>query len=171
MIPTSDYEGLWSAIAEAVGQTFTIANEEPIRMYDNVLTEGYLETEPKIGASLLEPWHDDSVRFQDRLEATYQTIRRRAIVRVTPESDQGFLVQVSVSCEMEDLPQPIRGITGDVFLPSSISTERILQSDQGTSGSNGWFLFDHDHALEQQLLRQILYRFKHPPNLVRASEP
>lgn len=170
LVPTQDHARLWEAIVAGVGETFTIASEEPIRLYDNVISEGRLETEPKIAASLLEPWHNDSVSLGDRMESTYQTLRRKAIVRVSPESD-GFLVQVSVLCEMEDLSRPIQSNTSGGLLPSALPSERVSQSRLGEPQSNGWFLIDRDPALEQQLLRQILHRFKNPPNLIRAAEP
>ena len=170
LIPTNNHEALWSAISEAVGQTFTIASEEPIRVFDNVLTEGRLETEPKIGASLLEPWHDDSVTFGNRVESTYQTIRRRAVVRVIPE-ESGFLVQVVVYCEMEDLPKPIRSNAVATLFRKTTPDERVTQQGPVLPESNGWFLIDRDPALEKQILNQILYRFRNPPSLIRAAEP
>ncbi len=169
LIPTSNHEQLWEAIVEAVGQTFTIAHEEPVRAYGNILTEGRLETEPKIGASVLEPWHNDSVSMGDRVESTYQTIRRRAVVRVTPEAE-GFLVQVVVYCELEDLKKPIQSNVSGNFFRSSMQTDRIVQESPDQTESNGWFLTGRDPALEQRLLGQILYRFKNPPTLLRSPE-
>ena len=170
LIPTNNHEALWAAISEAVGQTFTIASEEPIRVFDNVLTEGRLETEPKIGASVLEPWHDDSVALGNRVESTYQTIRRRAVVRVTPE-EHGFLIQVVVYCEMEDLPRPIKSNAVATLFRKATPDERVTQQGPILPESNGWFLIDHDPALEKQILDQILYRFRNPPSLIRAAEP
>ena len=170
LVPTNNHEALWEAVAEAVGMTFTIASEEPIRAFDNVLAEGRLETEPKIGASILEPWHDDSVTLGDRVEATYQTIRRRAIVRAIPE-EGGFLVQVSVHCEMEDLARPIRANASATLFQGTTPSERVTQQGPILSKSNGWYLLGRDPALEKQILQQILHRFRNPPNLIRAAEP
>jgi len=170
LVPTNNHEALWEAIAEAVGMTFTIASEEPIKAFDNVLTEGRLETEPKISASVFEPWHDDTVTLGDRVEATYQTIRRRAIVRVTPE-ENGFLVQVSVYCEMEDLPRPIKSNASATLFQSTTPSERVVQPGPALPQSRGWYLTDRDPALEKQILQQILHRFRNPPNLIRAAEP
>ncbi|MCL2304223.1 MAG: hypothetical protein FWC43_02630 [Planctomycetaceae bacterium] len=170
LIPTHNHEALWEAIAEAVSLTFTIASEEPIRAFDNILTEGRLETEPKIGASVLEPWHDDSVTLGDRIESTYQTIRRRAVVRVIPE-ESGFLVQVIVYCEMEDLPKPIKSNASATLFQKTTPSERVTQQGPVLPESNGWFLIGRDPALEKQILQQILFRFRNPPNLIRAAEP
>lgn len=172
LVATNDYAGLWEAIAEAVGQTFVIAHEEPVRLQGNILTEGRLETEPKIASSVLEPWHNDSVSMEDRIESTFQTIRRRAVVRVVPE-DRGFLVQVVVYCEMEDLSQPIRSHAGATLFQESAPSQRVVQQRPDFSQSNGWFMIANgrDPGLEKQILSQILYRFKNPPNLVRAAEP
>jgi len=170
LVPTNNHHALWEAIAEAVGMTFTIAREEPIRAFDNVLTEGRLETEPKIGASVLEPWHDDSVSFGNRIESTYQTIRRRAIVRAVPE-ENGFLVQVMVYCEREDLPKPIKSNAAATLFQKTTPAERVSQQGPLLPESRGWYLIGRDPALENQLLQQILYRFRNPPNLIRAAEP
>ena len=170
LVPTSNHEALWEAIAEAVGMTFTIASEEPIRAFDNVLTEGRLETEPKISPSVLEPWHDDTVSLGSRIESTYQTIRRRAIVRAIPE-ENGFLVQVLVYCEREDLPKPIKSNASATLFQKTTPAERVTQQGPVLPNSSGWILIDRDPALEKQLLQQILYRFKNPPNLIRAAEP
>lgn len=169
LVPTSNPDLLWEAIVEAVGQTFTISREEPIRVYGNIMTEGRLETEPKIGSSLMEPWHNDSVSLADRTEATYQTIRRRAVVRVTPEMG-GFLVQVVVYCEMEDLQRPIQSPTSSgTFFRTSNQSERVTQATPLISQSNGWFLTGRDPALEQKILEQILHRFNTPASLIRAA--
>jgi len=170
LIPTNNHEALWEAIVEAVGITFTIASEEPIRAFDNVLTEGRLETEPKIGASVLEPWYDDSVTIGDRIESTYQTIRRRAVVRVIPE-ENGFLVQVVVHCEREDLAKPLKSNASAALFQHTTPSERVSQQGPILPESNGWYMIDRDPALEKQILQQILHRFRNPPNLIRAAEP
>jgi len=170
LVPTNNHEALWEAIAEGVNMTFTIAHEEPIKAFDNVLSEGRLETEPKIAASIFEPWHDDSVTLGDRVESTFQTIRRRAVVRAIPE-ENGFLVQVIVYCEMEDLPRPINANASATLFQKTTHAERITQQGPMLSESRGWYLLGRDPALEKQILQQILYRFRNPPNLIRAAEP
>src|SRR5580698_6677174 len=51
---------------------------------------GVIETQYKTGASVLEPWHPDSVGPANRLESTLQSIRRKAFIRFTP-APGGFL--------------------------------------------------------------------------------
>ncbi|MGL6193952.1 MAG: hypothetical protein ACRC2T_03930 [Thermoguttaceae bacterium] len=167
-----DHEALWEAVADAVGQTFTIASEEPVRVYDGIMTEGRLETEPKIGASVFEPWHDDSVSFNDRVEATYQTIRRKAIVTVIPEPDSyGFIVKVNVYCETEDLLRPMESNASGTFIKNVNTNNRIVNETKGNSEESAWFYSGRDIGLEQRLIDQILYRFNNPPSVIKAAEP
>ena len=54
----------------------------------------------------LEPWRKDSSPGFERRYATLQSIRRRAVVHVRPQTDGGYLVDVAVYKELEDLSQP-----------------------------------------------------------------
>ena len=45
----------------------------------STLTEGRIDTFPKPGATLLEPWDHDSADSYERLESTLQSIRRYAV--------------------------------------------------------------------------------------------
>ena len=169
LIQTSDHERLWEAIAEAVSRTFTIASEEPILVYDNILTEGRMETEPKIASSLMEPWHNDSTTLAARVEATYQTLRKKAIIRVIPDTN-GFLVTVTVLVEMEDLDRPIESNASGTFIKNANQYDRIVDENTGQPNSKGWFLYDRDTDLEKEMLEQIVYRFENPSCIVRPAE-
>ena len=84
---------------------FEIASEDRIQRK--------IVTQPKSGATLLEPWDGDSVDFYERLECTLQTIRRVAFITVEPApSGQGWAVRVEVRKELEDLAQPDRQAVG-----------------------------------------------------------
>ena len=169
LIQTSDHERLWEAIAEAVSRTFTIASEEPVQVYDNILTEGRMETEPKIASSIFEPWHDDSTTLAARVEATYQTLRKKAIIRVIPDSN-GFLVTVAVLVEMEDLDRPIESNASGTFIKTTSQTDRVVDASNSQSNSKGWFQYDHDTDLEKVILEQIVYRFNNPSKVIRRAD-
>ncbi|MDR2644192.1 MAG: hypothetical protein LBC74_15530 [Planctomycetaceae bacterium] len=168
-IPSCDHEFLWEVLADAFNSHFDTEREMPIRLYDNVLTEGRLDGKPKIGASLFEPWHSDSVGCMERFDCTLQTIRRRAILRVIPQVG-GYQVEVFVYKELEDNPRPLR---------SPVSTANIRFKDDVDVFTGrvdidhdvaGWIMIGRDVAMEQRLLKEILYRLEHPTEIIRRSK-
>ena len=166
-----DHGFLWSIVVDVVDNHFEIDRDTPIRRYGNVLTEGHLETKPKIGASLAEPWHVDSVGFTKRLESTLQTIRRRAEVHVVPQPD-GYTIEVRVFKEKEDNPRPLGAVTQTSHLRSRESVDEFADSINVDPHSAGWFIIERDTALENRLLKEIVYRLENPPEVIRqAREP
>ena len=163
-----DHEFLWSVVADVIDNHFEILRDLPIRLYDDVLTEGYLETHPKIGASLAEPWHADSVGLRERFECTLQTIRRRCEVHVVP-APGGYSIEVKVFKELENNPQPLRGTSKASGLRFHENVDEFAEtSDVGVS-SESWFIIDRDLALENRLLTEIVHRLKNPPKIIRSS--
>ena len=105
IVPSDDFEAVWNATVVVVDQYFDISTEDRIQRK--------IVTQPKSGATLLEPWDGDSVDFAERFECTLQTIRRFAIVTVEPApTGQGWAVRVEVRKELEDLAQPDRQSIG-----------------------------------------------------------
>ena len=146
-------------ISDELDDYFRIFREERIRMHDGILSEGRIETHPKIGSTLLEPWRRDSLVGFERLHATLQTVRRFAKVRVVPAGDR-FLVDLQVFKELEDLDQPLgSGISGEI-----LRTDSTLDIDRESQGladpSNGWIPLGRDVLLEQQILRNIQTRLQ-----------
>ena len=88
---------VWEATVDVLHEFhFDIARENRL---SRVIETAYLT-----GAGVLEPWHSDSVGLENRLESTFQSIRRRVIVNVIPdERGQGYLVSVEALKELEDL--------------------------------------------------------------------
>ena len=77
----------WEQIADVVSDYFTIAREQQVRRSGEAWSEGRIETAYQGGASWLEPFRKDSVGAFNRWESTFQTIRRRAVVRVMPDAN------------------------------------------------------------------------------------
>jgi len=166
-----DHEFMWSVVVDVLDNHFEIDREIPIRLHGNVLTEGHIETAPKIGASLAEPWHADSVGFTERRDATLQTIRRRVEAHVVPVTG-GYAVEVKVFKELEDNPRPLRAVTHASHLRFQDSVDEFADNIDVESNSAGWFIIERDTALENRLLMEIAYRLKNPPRMVRpAKEP
>src|SRR5262245_14005210 len=69
---------------------------------------GHIETFPRIAPGYEQWWKPGSPDPEQRLLATLQTIRHRAIVDIEPANDGGFFVKVQVFRELEDLPRPVR---------------------------------------------------------------
>ncbi|MDR1053979.1 MAG: hypothetical protein LBL39_07360 [Planctomycetaceae bacterium] len=170
-IPSCDHEFLWEVLADAFNSHFETvpSGEMPIRLYDNVLTEGRLDGKPKIGASLFEPWHSDSVGFGERFDCTLQTFRRRAILRVIPQVG-GYQIEAFVYKELEDNPRPLRSpvSTANIRFKDDVDVfEGRIEVDQGAAG---WIMIGRDTTMEQRLLREILYRLEHPKEIIRKSK-
>src|SRR5688572_2983913 len=98
VVPSADFERAWVKTIAVLDRDFDIASEN--RLSRKIVTQ------PKMGATVLEPWHRDSVGLNERLESSLQTIRRFAIATVTDAPGGGFAVKVEVYKELEDLAKP-----------------------------------------------------------------
>jgi len=163
------HEFVWSILVDVIDSHFEIAREIPIRLHGNVLTEGHLEAVPKIGASLCEPWHADSVGFGERFDCTLQTIRRRVEAHVVPETG-GYTIEIKVFKELEDNPRPLRASSNVSNLRFRDSVDEFANKIDVDPSSAGWSIIERDTALENRLLGEITYRLEHPPGVIRQSK-
>lgn len=165
-VAVRNYDLMWEQIVDSVDTHFKIRREQRVRVVAGQLTEGYLETYPRIGSTIFEPWHTDSTRGYEKLESTLQTIRRRCIVRVTPETD-GFFISVEVHKEMEDVVGPsdaqmaLDGARFDGTLRSG------LEEKEYGPETDGWIPLCRDVLLEQRILQDILARL----NGIETEQP
>lgn len=154
-VPVVDDDQAWDQISDVVSDYFKIAREQRARRGTEGWCEGRIDTMPQDGATWLEPWRQDSVGAFNRWESTFQSIRRKATVRVIPDAN-GYLVEVAVEKEIEDLPRPEKATAGaaafstDITLPSNRLEEvsRLQQSPR-------WLALGRDAALEQRMLAEI----------------
>jgi len=119
---------------------------------------GVIETKYKTGASILEPWHPDSVGTRARVESTFQSIRRKVFIHFTPAPD-GFLVGVEAIKELEDVPRAATSVGGATFLDNS-ALQRDLNPVVGQDTPSGWINLGRDQALEQVMLRSVNRRLR-----------
>ena len=105
-VPVQDPEFVWNQIVDTVDDYFDIRSERRVQMIGGILHEGRVETHYMPGATLLEPWRWDSTPGFEKLHATTQSLRRRAIVRVIPDGNQ-YSVQVIVEKELEDVDRVV----------------------------------------------------------------
>ena len=146
-VPSADFETVWKACITVVDDYFDIATEN--RLQRKIVTQ------PKIGATLLEPWNADSVGFHERLESSLQTIRRFAIITVNPTSTGTFAVKVEVFKELEDLVRPERQLNGRAVFDNSFPVNRARDVVGPVPLPNGWIPRGRDTALEQTILGKI----------------
>lgn len=115
-----------------------------------------IETDYRTGSSLFEPWHQDSVGLENRLESTLQSVRRKVLVRVLPsEQGAGYLVSVEAFQEREDLPGIAANSPGGATFQESTPLQRDLNLVVGQSAPSGWIAMGRDAALEQKILQSL----------------
>jgi len=156
-IPLLDRFLVMDEISDEVDDYFRVAREEQIRTVNNVMTEGWIETWPRIGSGILEPWHHDSSRGFEKLHASLQTVRRQAKVRVIPSGDS-YLVDVKVFKELEDNPNPVRSAVRGKYLRHDSALDVGLEDDWNGTRNDGWISLGRDTSLEQRILSNILGR-------------
>lgn len=158
-VPMMDRWYLMDQISDEIDDYFKIYREQRIRVVDNVMSEGWIETHPQIGGTLLEPWKKDSTRGFEKAHATLQTVRRFAKVRVIPLGNS-YSVDVKVFKELEDLPQPLgSAVTGPIMRHDNtldIDNEELW----GYQQTPGWIPMGRDFSLEQKILANIQTRLQ-----------
>jgi hypothetical protein len=117
--------------------------------------DGTIRTFPRISPGLEQLWKAGSPDFDQRLEATLQTIRHRADVLISPADDGGYFVSVTVYKELEDLPKPVRQTAGAASFRSDNTVERQFEVIDPTVFESNWIPLGRDIPLEQEILQQI----------------
>jgi hypothetical protein len=177
LVPAVDRDFMWDQLVDVVDDYFKIEKEDRVRLVGNEPTPGRIDTFPLTGATLLEPWHRDTVNCYERLESTLQSIRRRAFVDVTPyplgaANPQGYLVDVTVIKELEDVALPIRASAGAATFRYDTSLQRDTEFNVDPnripgdparpngprSQPAGWIPLPRDTILEQVMLAKIQSR-------------
>ncbi len=154
-LPVTNQDWAWEQIVDVVDDYFRIERENRVQLVGNVLTEGRIDTFPQVGATWLEPQRPDSVGRKNRWESTFQTIRRRAILRIIPEQG-GYLVDVAVYKELEDLPRPENSTAGAATLRNDDSLpSRLSEKVSRTRFAENWIPQGRDLPVEQQMLAEI----------------
>lgn len=155
---TQRIDATWETLADTVAQTFPIRSEQRVQLTGGVMTEGRFETQWQTAATIFEPWRRDTVGSFNRWQSTLQTLRRRAIVRVTPAAG-GYEIGVRVDKQLEDLDRPELATAGAASLrnDSSLPSDRVNPINR-VRGSERWIDIGRDEPLEQALLRRFRER-------------
>lgn len=154
-VPVVDDELAWDQIADVVSDYFKIAREQRARRGVEGWMEGRIDTVPQDSATWLEPHRQDSIGTFNRWESTFQSIRRRATVRVIPDAGS-YRVEVIVEKEVEDLPRPERSTAGAATLSTDLTLPVNRAEDVSrTRRASRWLSLGRDPALEQRMLAEI----------------
>ena len=156
-IPVADSQRAWEQVVGVVNSYFRIEREEPIRMAGN--PEGRIVTIPEVSPTIFEPWRNDTVDPQQRLENTMQSMRRRAVVRVIP-APGGHWVDVAVFKELENVVRPEHATAGAATFRYDSTLTRIENPVLGEPIAAGWIARGRDVSLEQYMIGDLLSRFE-----------
>lgn len=170
-LPVSNHDYAWDQIVDVVSDYFPIALEQRVHIDQQVWTEGRVETPYQVGATMFEPLRNDSVGAFNRWQSTLQTIRRRAVVRVAPEPD-GYVVEIRVDRELEDLPRPEEATAGAATLRNDSSLPSAARGAVSrTEWSQQWIPLGRDTPLEQKMLAEIRDRLALTPHVPMTIAP
>ncbi len=157
-IPNDNTDFVWNEIINVVEDYFNRNRSEIRPVRDGVQwIEGRIETYPEIGATYFEPWRKDAMEGYQRLQSTFQTIRRTAIIRVIP-INEGFSIAVEVIKELEDVDRSLLSGDGSAASRHDGSIVRTDNALLSAPQSLGWIRQENDTDLEQRILRDILGR-------------
>lgn len=170
-VPVANHDYAWDQIVDVVSGYFPVSYEERVRLEPPMWTEGRVETPYQVGATLFEPHRNDSVGQFNLWQSTLQSIRRRAIVRVVPEAD-GYLVELRVDRELEDLPKPEEASAGAASLRNDNSLPSAARRGVSrTEWSQVWVPLGRDMPLEQKMLAEIQARLVEAPRIPMSVTP
>jgi hypothetical protein len=182
VIPPLDAEQVWTQMVDVCDDYFKVHSEQRVVFSGGVPTEGRIDTFPQTGATVLEPWRGDSVGWDERWEATLQSIRRICTMRMIPDPG-GWRIEVVVNKELEHLARPMRATTGGASFRNDDSLYRYgtplptlgqQVGDQprpvaAPTPNLGWIPQGRDPLLEQRMLGKVLARLGVAP--VPQPEP
>ncbi len=144
---TDDFEVVWQKTVAEVDKYFDIASEN--RLSRTIITQ------PVAGATLLDPWALDSTTLRDRMQATFQTMRKFAIVKIDPAPTGGWQVRMEVRQELEDMAKPDRQAAGRAVFSNEFPVNRVRELVGPVPTPIGWIPKGRDVNLEQTILSGI----------------
>jgi hypothetical protein len=147
-----EYATVFEAVLDVLDDYFEIAYAN---RYD-----GTIRAHPKVAPGLEQPWKPGSPDGAERLLATLQSIRYRCDVTIQPGEQGGYLVQVVVYKELEDVPRPIRATAGAAAFRSDNTVARQYEVVDPSVVDAGWVPLGREVNLEQAILQRITRRIK-----------
>ncbi len=163
-VPTTDREFLWNTLVDTVDDYFKVNHEERVRLVGGLLTQGQLDTVPTPASGYLEPWRSDSTPGYEKLHSSLQSIRRQASARVIP-APGGYLIEIVVNKELEDLDRPEQSTGGTSYQRHDGTIIRMPNPAQGGGNTLGWIPMGRDVSLEQTILLQLRAKLSNVGNV------
>lgn len=160
-LPPGNDQFIWSQVVDTIDDYFRVAREQPVQNSNGIVLDGRLETSYQIGASILEPWRKDSTSGFERLQSTFQSIRRRAMVTLRP-SATGYVLEVVVQKELEDTDRSQLSNEASSSQRHDGTIVRRSGGKQNGPRTLGWIPLGRDSTLEQRLLHEIHRRVTEP---------
>jgi hypothetical protein len=146
-VPSGDFETVWNKTVAEVNRHFPIASENRLART--------IRTDVDMTGTLIEPWTADSATFNDRVEATLQTLRKYAVVHIDPAPSGGYLIKVEVMKELEDLSKPASQPAGRAAFYNDFPVNRNREIIDTVPSPLGWIPKGRDINLEQKILAEI----------------
>jgi hypothetical protein len=140
------YSRLFETVLDVIDNDFEVAIAS---RYD-----GRIEGAPRIAPGYEQILKPGSPSLYERLLATCQTIRHRCIVLIQP-AEGGYVVNVTVLKELEDLPNPTREQSGAAAFRTDVNIDREREVVDPLVISNSWIPKGRDFDYEQKILREI----------------
>ncbi|MEN6451961.1 MAG: hypothetical protein ABFC96_15845, partial [Thermoguttaceae bacterium] len=169
-LPIADPQCAWETTVAVVQDYFRIEHEEPARVVNGTPVTGTIRTAAEVSPTVFEPWRHDTADADQRVENTLQTIRRQAIIRVTP-AQGGQWVDVAVYKELLDAVKPEHAMAGAATFRYDSSLVGVVNPIAGQQVTKGWIDQGRDTLLEQYIITHLLSRGGQPaPNTMRAQD-
>jgi hypothetical protein len=122
-----------------------------------------IKSHPKIAPGLDQFWKSGSPDGAERMLATLQTIRYRCEVTIQPVAadaaqaavPSGYMIQVVIFKELEDLPRPIKATAGAAAFRSDNTVDREFEVVDPSVVDSAWIPKGREMYLEQEILKRI----------------
>jgi hypothetical protein len=172
VVEVDDREFVWNVIVDTVDDYFDIAQEDRVRVIGNVLTEGTILTHVQPGSSIFERWKKDSTPGFEQLQSTFQSIRRRAELRISPGTGV-YSIHVTVYKELEDVDRPEQSPVGRQLERHDGSLAKLDSNPYSGPVQLGWIPIGRDTSLEQTIIADLQSRLQNiaPPEDVQLLPP
>lgn len=120
--------------------------------------DGRIESYPRIAPGFFQPWQTGSTSGHERLLATFQSIRHRAVLAINAAEDGGFFVDLKVYKELEDLAAPSRTTGAAAAFRNSSTVDREYEILDPNVHDQNWIPLGRDTEMEQLLLGRLSRR-------------
>jgi hypothetical protein len=153
----SQYGTIFETVLNVVDDYFEIAEA------NRWAPTAQIKSHPKIAPGLDQFWKPGSPDGAERMLATLQTIRYRCEVTIQPviadparpSAPAGYVVQVVVFKELEDLPRPVKATAGAAAFRSDNTVDREFEVVDPTVVDSNWIPKGREMYLEQEILKRI----------------